>query len=64
VFAGTNVARGNLADELVAGGVIGNLFGNAGTAIGCSWINSPRVEGGHTVGHMRPRFLVGFDLRL
>ncbi len=64
LFAGTNVARGSLCDELVAGGVIGNLLGNAGAAVGCSWANAPSVENGHTVGHMVGRLLVGFDLRL
>ena len=64
VFAGTNVARGSLADELVAGGVIGDLLGNAGIAVGCSWVNAPHVEDGHTVGRMQRRLLVGFDLRL
>ncbi len=64
IFAGTNVARGSLGDELVTGAVIGNLLGNAGLAAGCSWVNSPRVEDGHTVGHMLGRLLLGFDLRL
>jgi hypothetical protein len=64
LFAGTNVARGSLADELVAGGVVGNLLGNAGIAVGCSWVNAPHVEDGHTVGRMQRRLLFGFDLRL
>jgi hypothetical protein len=64
IFAGTNVARGSLADELVAGGAIGNLIGNAGISVGCSWTNSPHVEDGHTVGRLQRRLLVGFDLRL
>ena len=53
-----------LADELVAGGVIGDLLGNAGIAVGCSWVNAPHVEDGHTVGRMQRRLLAGFDLRL
>jgi hypothetical protein len=64
LFAGTNAVRGSLGDELVGGMVLGNMFGNGGLAIGCSWISAQSIKRGHIVNRFQPRLMAGLELRL
>lgn len=64
IFAGTNVLRGNVGDELIAGITLGRLFGDAGLALGCSWTQGQALSGKVIVNRYRARLLIGTDLRL
>jgi hypothetical protein len=67
---GTNLTRGNIMDELLAGVGIGRLVGDAGLVVGAVWqevkISQMNVETGRsrTESKRVPRFFVGFDLRM
>jgi hypothetical protein len=63
VFGGLNVLRGNLGDEWIAGGTVGNLVRTAGIALGVSFTVSPTVEAGRLTTHHVRRLLFGTDLR-
>jgi hypothetical protein len=63
LFAGTNVLRGSIGDEFIAGGVIGNVLSSAGISIGSAWIDSPETAEGHIVHRRKARAFYGIDLR-
>jgi hypothetical protein len=63
-FVGTNVLTGSLGDQLVFGGTIGHLLGDAGLSIGRAIVPVKEPREGSLVTVHRGRLVIGLDLRL